>query len=99
MGGRGSVVSHTSQKVANSPPLFGKLWKLHSRKKYKLQEIVTKLTTTQKWKLNKFMWMTQDTLYHSSLYIIICTLNDSSIGFLLIGNAAFLVTIAQWRAI
>ena len=40
--------------------------------------------------------MPQGTLCHSSLYIIvICALNDSSTDFLLIGNVAFLATIAQ----
>ena len=44
--------------------------------------------------------MLQDTLYHSSLYmIVIYALNDSNLGFLLSWNTAFLVTIVQWKAI
>ena len=40
--------------------------------------------------------MPQSALRHSSLYInVIFALNDSSIGFLPIENAAFLVTITQ----
>lgn len=42
----------------------------------------------------------KDRLCHFSLYIIVIfALNDSSIGSLFIGNAAFLVTITQWEVI
>ena len=36
-----------SQKFANSPPIFGKHWKMLSRKKHECQERVTKMTARQ----------------------------------------------------